>query len=210
MGSDKIRTRTTEELALRKKAFFEICDILEKLNIPYFLWGGVLLGAIRDHDFIEWDWDVELGFFNDDAHHRKDELVKAFANGGFEILRIVPEYENFKIDLAKYTPAEVSSFTPSGWYKEGDMWVRNLFKVPAEFFDTLDEMEFLGRTFKCPHDPEKFLEYEYGDWRTPVRSTVQADYMAPAFFREEEKDMGTFKKIKRNIKKTIQRLKEKM
>ena len=46
----KVRDRTPEELSVRKHEFLKICDILDNLNINYFLQTGILLGAIRDKE----------------------------------------------------------------------------------------------------------------------------------------------------------------
>ena len=67
--SAKVRDRTSDELLSRKNEFFKICNILDELNIDYYLHGGVLLGAIRDQDFIRWDWGIDIrvlynGFLN--------------------------------------------------------------------------------------------------------------------------------------------------
>jgi lipopolysaccharide cholinephosphotransferase len=39
----------------------EVTRVLEELNIPYFMQGGTMLGAIRHGGFIPWDDDVDLG-----------------------------------------------------------------------------------------------------------------------------------------------------
>jgi lipopolysaccharide cholinephosphotransferase len=39
----------------------EVTRVLEDLNIPYFMQGGTMLGAIRHDGFIPWDDDVDLG-----------------------------------------------------------------------------------------------------------------------------------------------------
>ena len=56
----KVRIRSKEELEIRKSEFLYLCKILDNLQIKYFLLGGVLLGAIREKQFIAWDWDVEI------------------------------------------------------------------------------------------------------------------------------------------------------
>ena len=62
----KVRDRSRKELIVRKKEFLKICDILQVMKINYFLSTGILLGAVRDNDFIRWDWDVEISVFAKD------------------------------------------------------------------------------------------------------------------------------------------------
>ena len=64
--NNKLRLRTKKELEDRKKGFLEICNILKSKNIFFFLQGGVLLGAVRNKNFIQWDWDVEISLFSDE------------------------------------------------------------------------------------------------------------------------------------------------
>ena len=68
--NSKIKIRSKKQLILRKRAFIEITDQLKKNRIPFFLYGGVLLGFIREKNFIKWDWDIELGF--------KSEIIKKY------------------------------------------------------------------------------------------------------------------------------------
>lgn len=39
----------------------EVTRVLDELQIPYFMQGGTMLGAIRHNGFIPWDDDVDLG-----------------------------------------------------------------------------------------------------------------------------------------------------
>ena len=53
----------------------EVTRVLEELNIPYFMQGGTMLGAIRHGGFIPWDDDVDLGIPRADY----DRLLKEFS-----------------------------------------------------------------------------------------------------------------------------------
>ena len=39
----------------------EVLRVLDELEIPYYMQGGTMLGAIRHKGFIPWDDDVDLG-----------------------------------------------------------------------------------------------------------------------------------------------------
>ncbi len=44
----------------------EVLKVLDELNIPYYMQGGTMLGAIRHEGFIPWDDDVDLGIIRED------------------------------------------------------------------------------------------------------------------------------------------------
>ena len=51
-----------------------ITDILERNNIPYWLEGGTLLGAMRHGGFIPWDDDVDIDILAADTERMKEAL----------------------------------------------------------------------------------------------------------------------------------------
>ena len=111
----KVRIRTKNELAIRKSEFLKICQILDKLNIRYFLNTGILLGAIRDGDFIPWDWDVELSVFSLEVFEKMSPLIYEIKTAGFEILRDDRELSKLKIDFKGILPTETTKYCINGW-----------------------------------------------------------------------------------------------
>jgi hypothetical protein len=48
-------------------------------------------------------------------------------------------------------------------------------RADKRFLESLDEVDYAGRKVKVPKDYEKYLEYIYGDWRTPNRDFKTRD-----------------------------------
>ncbi len=184
MSNDLTRLRTKEELEIRKKIVLEITALLRRLNIRYFIQAGVLLGAVREKYFIPWDWDVEISVFTDEIVGDKFEnLVNELRKEDFKILKVNPFYKNLKVDVSKYVSPESSSFTIYGWYldKESKVYRRNSFVIPKEFISNLGKIEFLGEEFLCPSPVEKYLEFQFGNWREPKKSSDINEYCTKKF-----------------------------
>ena len=84
-GKFKTRDRTDEELLLRKKGLLDFKKIFDENNIPFFIWGGLLLGIRRDNNFIKWDWDVELGLLEKDIKNHWENIIQLLDKNSFQI-----------------------------------------------------------------------------------------------------------------------------
>ena len=174
----KVRDRTDKELHIRKKEFLEMCDILDKSKINYFLQSGILLGAIRDNDLIKWDWDIEISVFSDEFLPKIDLIVDELKQNEFKIKKINKKKKDSKIDFIGECPENVTGYTIWSWNysRISDAYWRREFSLPSKFLKSFSKINFLGRQFNCPNNPEEYLEFAYGNWRVPLRSTDKELY----------------------------------
>jgi len=178
-SDNKSRLRSTEELSIRKKEFLKICDILDQLNIKYYLQTGILLGAIRNNDLIPWDWDVEFSVFSIDLKPKLFELQSKLQNSEFNIIKIEKELNSIKIDFYGKLPSYTTSYTIYGWShdKKKKIFWRKKFKVPEHFILNMKKINFFERSHYAPYPPEKYLEYQYGNWKKPLQTSNKHLYM---------------------------------
>lgn len=204
---NKTRLKTDEELALQNKGLIEIKQILEKAKVPYFLASGTLLGAVREKNFISWDWDVQCYFKAEDVVNRMEELKNLFSNADFNIEKVNKSFESLKFSLTKYN----TLFELTAWYLDGEMRRRITSQLPARFFENPVAIEFLGHTYPCMTPAEDYLEFCYGDWKTPLRSDDKEAYIADQFYSEPRLKRlikkyyhQTQKQIRKTLKKLLQ------
>jgi hypothetical protein len=198
----KVRVRTKKELQIRKKEFLKICKILDKLNIRYFLHTGILLGAIRHKGFIPWDWDVELSVYADDIVKKINVLIDEINSSGFNIEKNNKELSMPKIDFIGKLPKETTKYTILGWNhdKKKKFFWRTTFKIPEHFIVNMKKIKLFDRYHFAPYPVEKYLEYQYGNWRKPIQSSNKYRYM-----RKEYSGKNVIKDFYQKIENTIKK-----
>lgn len=74
-----------KEIALFQKnalsVLTEFDDILKESNVPYCLFWGSLIGAVREHGFIKHDFDIDVAMWHKDY---TPELKQALIDAGFK------------------------------------------------------------------------------------------------------------------------------
>ena len=198
----KVRDRTLDELSVRKKEFLKICDILDGIGINFFLQTGVLLGAIRERNFVKWDWGVDISVFSDDLIGKIEILKKILKNNGFEILNTEKKKNDIKIFFKGIKPLEATGYTIFGWNysKTKNIYWRGNYSVPSKFLNHFSKVELFGRKFNCPSPPKEYLTYAYGDWKKPLRTADKNLYNASGYFNKRK---YFIKNLKINIKRKI-------
>ena len=181
--ANKCHIRSSEELSIRKKEFLKICDILDELKIKYYLQTGILLGAIRNNNLIPWDWDVEFSVFSTDLKTKLFELQSRLQNSEFNIIKIDKDVYSIKIDFYGKLPPHTTSYTINGWNhdKVNKIFWRKKYKVPEHFILNMKKINFFEKFHYAPYPPEKYLEFQYGNWKKPLQTSNKYLYMRKEF-----------------------------
>jgi phosphorylcholine metabolism protein LicD len=190
--SRDLKIFSDEELNVRNEGLSLIHEGMCELEIDFFLMMGVLLGAVREKDFIRWDWDVELGFFTESIINRVSEIERVFESKQFKVELIDSTYENFKINLFYGS----NKYTLWGLHYSGNFLQRKDYKFPKKYFSTFDKIYFKGIVYKTPNNTKDLLGYIYGDWKIPKKTNIKSEYLQKDIFINEV----FFKKLINKIK----------
>lgn len=160
------------------KTLLDLKDVLDSLNIKFWLSDGTLLGFHRESDFISHDPDIDIGIFIEDWD---DTALKILKNKNFKLkwqfgleecgLEYAIEKRDIKIDLFffyKNLPKR-NLYWHSAWVKVPNTpsSFRKMIRFVYEEFK-LKEIIFLGTKFLAPDDVNKYIIQKYGnDWETP-------------------------------------------
>lgn len=159
-------------------------DALDALDIPFFLSSGTCLGYVRERDFIEHDYDVDVGI---EASDFKPQLFDEMNKRGLHLYRILGTLEtgmeiSFYLEASPVSHrAKVDIFVHKDeglktcWYTYTVDKAKKLKYCVTKF--NLQKVDFLGLKVNVPDPVKKYLEEHYGkDWRIPKSNGVLGDY----------------------------------
>ncbi len=158
---------------IAKENLLLIKNILDKNKIEFRLIYGTLLGAIRENDFIKGDEDTDLFLFRKDKKKVFD-CLKEFENNEFKLIRcldnmISVERKNEYLDFYFF---EQKGFVDKLFNRvvcgHGFWWIY----VQNKYLEGFDEIDFLGTKFKGLKNSVDWLEFTYGDWKTPKKESA--------------------------------------
>jgi hypothetical protein len=155
------------QISKAKEALIDVYEVAKILDLQFFLVYGTALGVYREKNFIEHDYDIDLGIYLKDKKKLIDVIKILVADKGFKVYKISELEESIGI-VRDNIPVEFGLF-----YKKGDNYLydnEKVYNIPALYLNQLDKINFLDRTFYIPHDIENYLKYQYGkDWNIPIK-----------------------------------------
>lgn len=189
MTKDPNKNRNEKDFKKQIAIMIECAEIMKKYGLPPILYGGVVLGMIRDGDFIPWDFDCDFFVDISQAMGKEQDIYNEFKKLDYIKLHIRSGAEDWKVSGEKYD----YHFDLHGFYRKDDIYYSKvkrsngnyaLYRLPATYIDHLQEREFRGYKFLIPQDTNGFFDFMYVNWRVPMRSVKHKEYLNKRFKKE--------------------------
>ncbi|NWS79533.1 FKRP protein, partial [Toxostoma redivivum] len=145
---------------------------LQRAGVRHWLEGGSLLGAVRLGDIIPWDYDVDVGLYQQDVPKCR-WLAAVLASGrpvedpqGF-FWEKAAEGEFFRVHFSRSNRLHVDLWpfrVGPGGVMTKDTWLghRQDVEFPESLLLPLGTVTFAGVRASAPRDPRAFLEFKFG------------------------------------------------
>ncbi|MCK5076069.1 MAG: LicD family protein [Calditrichia bacterium] len=182
-GSLKLEGHIAE---IAKKMLKDVTIILEESKIDYVLEAGTLLGIVRENRLLPWDNDLDVTI----TRKFEKKLLKIrwkiwLAGYRTRIRKYKRDVGPFKKGTVRIIKVQIRKFLFFKRYSLLDIFVKEniageynwtvsekkpvLKSVPLKFYDEITKFKFDNKEYLVPKDYKGYLEYCYGDWKTPVK-----------------------------------------
>lgn len=201
-----------------------ISDLFKKNDIPFWLTCGTLLGAVRTGKFIPWDIDIDIAIWKSDVH-KLVNLEPTILSDGYLVLNSYREsvsivrqrYEDwgFIEDWISHEDPQLHQIKlPTGEHlcirytiTNGKMAFNVWYpfdRCPNDNLQNLGEIEFEGKMYPCPRNPERSLRCNYGeDWEIPKLEWYMIERLPGDVLKKYADIICLDKRIPENLEKWL-------
>ena len=194
----------------------KLTNILQNLNIKYWLDYGTLLGAYRNKKVIKHDYDLDVSILFDKEKFNSEDLCEILSKDYYIMHHSVDSYiciypkNNHKFTMVHI---DIYFWQIDDKFMKSSTW-SNIY-TPKYFYDELESIELNELEFKCPRHLNQYLQFRYGtDFMeekpgfSPDKNMIESkkEYVAYTYGVFDMFHVGhlnLFKRIKDNFHKLI-------
>lgn len=159
---------------LRETARY-LFNILNKAGVRYWLEGGSLLGAARYADIIPWDYDIDIGIYQQEISkcsflveaEKQSNAGKKFVDEEGYTWEKAMEGDFYRIQYSQFNHLHVDIFP---FYEKDGIMTKNTWfethrqdrEFPAHYLKPLETIDFIGMKASAPNHIREFLEFKFG------------------------------------------------
>lgn len=144
--------------------------ILERCKTRYWLEGGSLLGAARNHDIIPWDYDVDIGVYSEDVQRcewlRNSQKGSVIDADGYVWEKAAEgDFIRVQYSSANRVHVDIFPFYSRNGVMTKDTWFKSHpqdREFPEHFLKPLSSILFVGVFASAPNNVTQFLELKFG------------------------------------------------
>ena len=180
------KDRPRETLIRQGAILREVREVMIDNGLKPIFSDGIVLGIVRENDFIKWDFDADLFVHAELAMGKEYKILADFLKRGFIKIKLRSGLHDWKVAVEK----EDYHIDLRAFYRDGDNHVSkvkrsnglySIYTMPARFMDNLQEVDFYGAKYFIPEDTDGYLTCLYDDWRKPIRSVKHSEYLSRTF-----------------------------
>lgn len=138
-----------------------IFEILDEIEVEYFVFFGTLLGVIRNKNLIEHDTDTDI-FIKKISKIQINYLSKRLKENNFDKFRHTSEIISYKRNN-EYTDLYLFKLSNDCFRCHG-------FNIPVKYVENLKSIRVKGLNFRVPKKYKQCLDLLYGiDWKIEIK-----------------------------------------
>lgn len=189
-GEEFLPFKNKKTLKMAEDLIIYFSKLMRDNKVDLFLEFGTLLGIVRGNKIIEWDDDIDFSVNS----NQSSKAAKLLLDNRFKfpysdlvnysaVKRVDKNNNIWYISLA-FRNKEIDNFTPFeiafGVRKEfGDKSVcmrGRYISCNSEHFSKYEMIDFNSEKLLIPYKAEKYLDFVYGDWKTPKMFSFGENY----------------------------------
>ncbi|XP_064620637.1 ribitol 5-phosphate transferase FKRP-like [Lineus longissimus] len=149
-----------------------VFTILDNAGVRYWLEGGSLLGAARSGDIIPWDYDIDIGIYQEDIPKlpllKNCELQSIVDDDGFvweKSKQHEGDFYRVQFSDANHLHVDIFPFFPKNGIMTKNTWMKSHqqdCEFPEKYLKPLTKIAFVGLQASSPNNVKDFLELKFG------------------------------------------------